>query len=238
MNNNLFDRVFNEIEHRRDRILSGKINCIPWGLPRFEEFNPGIEKAKYYIITANSKVGKTQITDFLFVYNAFRQIKLHNLPIKLVVKYFSLEMSKEEKVIQFLCNLLFVRTNMEIIISPTNLRSTRKAVDEAILKYLESEKEYIDEFLSCVEFIDNIRNPFGIFNYMRQYALANGIQHKKIIDINGEPTEVDDYYEENNPEEYVLPIVDHAKLLTPEKGGTIQQAIGDLSSRHFIQRCN
>lgn len=51
---NLFDRVSNEIELRRERILSGKINCVPWGMPRFEEFNPGIEKAKYYLITANS----------------------------------------------------------------------------------------------------------------------------------------------------------------------------------------
>lgn len=52
----LFDRVFNNIEVRRNRILSGKVNCIPWGLPRFEEYNPGIEKAKYYLFTANSKV--------------------------------------------------------------------------------------------------------------------------------------------------------------------------------------
>lgn len=234
----LFDRVFSDIENRKERILSGKINAIPWGFPRFEEYNPGIEKSKYYILTASSKVGKTQITDFMFVYNAFRQIKERNLPIKLVIKYFSLEMSKEEKVVQFLSNLLFIKTDGKIIISPTNLRSTRKAVDDGILKHLQSEKKYIDEFLSCVEFIDNIRNPFGIFNFMREYALNNGVQHKKVISINGVPTEVDDYYEETDPEEYVIPIVDHAKLLSPEKGGTIGQAIGDLSSRYFIQLRN
>lgn len=231
---NLFNRVYKDIVKRKERILEGKINSIPWGLPRFEEYNPGIEKAKYYLFTANSKVGKTQGVDFLFVYNAFRQIKENNLPIKLVIKYFSLEMSKEEKVTQFLSNLLFVKSGMEIIVSPTNLRSTRKAIDDYILEFLANEKEYIDEFLSCVEFIDNIRNPFGIYNYMREYALSHGTQHKKIIDISGVPTEVDDWYEENNPEEYVLPIVDHAKLLSPEKGGTIAQAIGDLSSRYFI----
>lgn len=56
--NSLYDRVFNSITERRDRILSGKINCIPWGLPRFEEELPGIEQGKYYNVTANSKVGK------------------------------------------------------------------------------------------------------------------------------------------------------------------------------------
>ena len=57
-NNNLFDRVLNKIQDRRERLLSGKINCIPWNLPRFENESPGIEQGKYYLITANSKVGR------------------------------------------------------------------------------------------------------------------------------------------------------------------------------------
>lgn len=234
MKDDLFRRVFSNFQSRRDRVLTGKINCIPWGFPKFEQYNPGIEKGKYYLITANSKVGKTQITDFMFVYNAFRQIKEKKLPIKLVVKYFTLEMSKEEKVAQFLCNLLFVMSNMQIIIAPTDLKSTRKPVDEEILNFIEQHEDYIQEFLSCVEFIDNIRNPFGIFHYMRDYALRNGKQHKKQANFGDGPIEVDDYYEEDNPEEYVMCLVDHAKLLSPEKGGTVAQAIGDLSSRYFV----
>lgn len=56
--NSLYHRVLNSIIEKRNRILNGKINCIPWGLPRFERDFPGIEKGKYYLITANSKVGK------------------------------------------------------------------------------------------------------------------------------------------------------------------------------------
>lgn len=58
MSNNIFDRVYNQLVERRERILSGKINCIPWGFNRFEEANPGIEQGKYYLVTANSKVGR------------------------------------------------------------------------------------------------------------------------------------------------------------------------------------
>lgn len=57
-NNTLYDRVLKTIQDRRERLLTGKINCIPWGLPRFENEIPGIEQGKYYLITANSKVGK------------------------------------------------------------------------------------------------------------------------------------------------------------------------------------
>lgn len=54
----LFKRVRRNIDDRRQRLLDGKVNCIPWGLPRFEVQIPGIEQGKYYLITANSKVGK------------------------------------------------------------------------------------------------------------------------------------------------------------------------------------
>lgn len=54
----LFDRVYEDLIKRRDRSLSGELNCIPYGLPRFEVENPGIEQGTYYIVTANSKVGK------------------------------------------------------------------------------------------------------------------------------------------------------------------------------------
>ena len=234
----LFDRVCNTIKNRRERILTGKVNAIPWNLPRFEEYSPGIEKGKYYIITGQTKSAKSQITDHLFVYNAFRQIKENNLPVKLVVKYFSLEMSEEEKMTQMISNLLFIKSGMSIIISPTNLRSTRKALDSKIIDIIETHREYIEEFLKCVEFISTVKNPFGIFNHMRKYAQDNGVQHKKIVDYGDGPIEVDDYYEENNPEEYVICIVDHGSLLQPEHGNTIQQAINDLSSKYFIQLRN
>mgnify|MGYP000138504923 FL=1 len=50
----LFKRVYNDLIERKERIISGKINCIPWNLPRFENELPGIERSKYYLITANS----------------------------------------------------------------------------------------------------------------------------------------------------------------------------------------
>jgi len=55
----LYSRVHKNITERRERLLSGKINCIPWGLSRFESELPGIEQGKYYLISANSKVNIT-----------------------------------------------------------------------------------------------------------------------------------------------------------------------------------
>ncbi|MGB0431152.1 MAG: hypothetical protein ACPGLV_11810, partial [Bacteroidia bacterium] len=70
----------------RKRILDGKINCIPWGLPRFEKYSPGIEQGKYYMVTANTKVGKTKLTDFLFLFNTIKQVVDLGLNIRLKIR--------------------------------------------------------------------------------------------------------------------------------------------------------
>lgn len=54
----IYTRVIDNLVDRRTRLLNGQINCIPWSLPRFENELPGIEQGKYYLITANSKVGR------------------------------------------------------------------------------------------------------------------------------------------------------------------------------------
>ena len=51
-----FDRALEKLIIRRQRILDGKINCIPLSFPRLRVWLPGIEKRRYNIITANQKV--------------------------------------------------------------------------------------------------------------------------------------------------------------------------------------
>lgn len=51
-----FDRALDELSERRQRIIDGKINCIPLPFPRLRAWLPGTEKRRYTIITANQKV--------------------------------------------------------------------------------------------------------------------------------------------------------------------------------------
>lgn len=75
---------------------------------------------------------------------------------------------------------------------------------------------------------------------MREYAKANGKQHTKILDkvdkLSGEvtQTEVDDYYEPYDPDEYIIIIVDHMALLTAENGKNVRDAMIKLSSEYFV----
>ena len=238
----LFSRVYESIVNKRERVLSGKVNCIPWGLPRFEESSPGIEQGKYYQLTAQSKAGKTQLTDWLFVFNCIKQIVDNNLDVRLKIFYFSLELSKEEKMLACFANILYIKEGLRV--APTDLKSThsKKVLSQEVLDIIFKYQEYFDKIEEIVEFVDSVRHATGIYDLVRKYAVANGTIYYRDIVIKGEITQVEDRYEPNDPEEYVMIIVDHIGLISPQKlNGTqlsLHESISLLSSDYLIKLRN
>ena len=241
----LFDRAYKNIVEKRNRVLSGKINCIPLGFPRFENELPGIEQGKNYLITANSKVGKSQITDWIFLYNTIQQVIDKGLDIRLKIFYFTLEMTSEQKMLSAFSNILYVKEGIRI--SPKDLRSTKAddVLSQEILDIISKYEPYFKKIEEVVEFIDDIRTGYGIYITVRDYALANGTIHKRKIETQpGVFIEVEDYYEANDPEEYVMVIIDHCSLISPAKNYetglpmTLHESIGKLSSDHLIKLRN
>lgn len=235
------------IQHAKDnyrRIINGEDINIPFPFKRFSRFVPGIQQGRFFIVTANSKVGKSQITDFVFLYHPYMYLKTKpKTNIKLKVFYFSLEMSASEKVKQALCHFMFLRSNGKIRVSPEQFDSQFGAIKPEYLEYAETlVKEFEEEFEPKVEFIDKVRNPFGIYVYLREYARKNGRFYNNDEEvIIPENPKWDDYkwnkYVPNDPDEYVEIIVDHANLIKPEKGGGLFEAIGDLS-KYFVNLRN
>lgn len=240
----LYERVLTDIKESRDRVVNGLINCIPCPFKRFRATFPGLEKGKYIIFTASSKIGKTQISDEIALYNSFMYAFHHRDQIRLKVFYFTLEMSKEAKYRQFMCYLLYRLSSGKIRIDSKDLRSVNeeKPLTEEILALLKSDPyvEYYKFFEECVEFIDSIRNPTGIYKFCRAYAKAHGTQHTKQVPIKDkddnviEIKELDDYYEEDDLDEYRIIFVDHYKLFTLESGKDLRDTIGTWSSDYAI----
>ena len=98
-----FQEVQTENQLRRERILEGKYNCLPFPFPRFRKVYPGVEQGKFLCVTANQKVGKSKLADYLFIYEPLFNMIDHNGP-KVKVLYLSLEMSAKEKYNEFLCS--------------------------------------------------------------------------------------------------------------------------------------
>lgn len=186
---------------------------------------------------------KTQIADWLFLYNTIQQVIDNNLNIRLKIFYFTLEMSKEQKMLSAFSNILYVKEGIRI--APKDLRSTKedKVLSEENLELITKYKPYFDKIEEIVEFIDDIRNPYGIYKFMREYAADNGVQHKKTIETNdGRKIEIDDYYEPNDPDEYVMIFIDHIGLISPDSEHgeklSLYGSIQKLSSEYLIRLRN
>lgn len=242
----LIDRILEDLEMRRQNILHGRINCIPSPFKRFSNDFVGIEKGQYYLVTANQKAGKTQLTNFIFVYNTLLYAFEHKDQIRLKIFYYPLEETKENITLRFIAYLLYVYSNGAIILSSKDLRSTRKdyPLSNEILLLLKQSpyKEILEFYEQVVEFREE-KNPTGIMKSIEEYYLTHGRIHKKIqtiVDkITGEEEIVEafDYYEPNDEDEYVLALVDHISLLNTESGLNIKGTI-DLMSSYFVRLRN
>lgn len=246
----MFNDAFGQIKKNREDRESGKIISIPFPFKRFSKYSPGIEKGRYIITTAGAKVGKTKFTDFLFLYNVIQAVKKFGIKVKIF--YFSLEMAKQDKILEMMSHFLYEK--YKIVLSTDLLSSAYEhyITQKAILDILENEiKADIEEAEKYVEFIDNIRNPYGIYKHVRDYAEKNGryfTKDKKHIPLSDiynkdkklaeKASKAIDHYKADDPDEYVLVITDHLSLLTPEKGEDLRAAMGNYSSNYCIKMRN
>lgn len=225
---------------RQQRAINGLFNCLPWPFSRFRAYIPGTEKAKYIIVTANQKVGKSKFVDYVYVYETILFVMQHP-EIRAKILYFTLEISPNSKRDEFMSFLLGYLDH--IYISPTDLNSVNsdRPVPDYILDLLESEryKPYIDKYDEIVTYIDDIRNPTGINKYCRDYALKHGhinYTDETYTDSNGRVCKLinkDNPYTADDEEEIRIVIVDNASNFTQESGLNKMDTI-NKASKYFI----
>lgn len=246
---NLLDRVVSLMEEKRNRVINGGINSIPINFDRFRCEFPGIEQGMYYQITANTKVGKTQVADHMFLYETIKFAYNNKDKVRIHINYFTWEMSKEEKMIQAISRFLFEGSHTKIRIDPKTLRSVSsdRIIPEEILNQLKDDGSELLNILTFFEenvtFIDDIKNPTGIDKFIKSYAIANGKIHKKKIEFKNndgstKEIEVFDFYEPNDPEKYHIFIFDHLGLMSTESGKSLRECMQLVSSEYIIDGRN
>lgn len=241
---NLVNRTLDYLQKRRNKILEGGINSIPSPFIRFRSEFVGIEQGKYYCVTAATKGGKTQFSSFMFLYTPL--LYAYNNPdkIKLKIFYYPLEETPEDVTKRFMSYLLNLLSDGKIMISPADLQSTNndKPVAQETIDLLKSTtfQEILTFYENTITFSPS-RNATGVYNEVRKYMEENGTVHKrpqKVKDELGNTKEVQvfDWYEPNNPNEYVIVIFDHLSLIQTERGLTLKQSADKLSEYFVILR--
>ena len=177
----LRERVIENLNVRRQRILDGQLNCIPSPFKRFSDDFIGIEQSCYYTITSFTKGGKSQFASYTFIYKPLMFCYYTKADIDIKILYFPLEETPERIMQRFISWLLFDFSHGEIRISPRDLRSTTKAVPQEILDIIASEEiqDIIKYFEEHIIFPDEACNPTGIYKYCVKYAEEHGKTYYK-----------------------------------------------------------
>ena len=232
----LRDRVVANLADRRQRILEGQLNCIPSPFKRFSEDFIGIEQSCYYTVTSFTKGGKSQFTSYTFIYKPLMFCYFTKADIDIKILYFPLEETPERIMQRFISWLLYDFSKGRIRISPRDLRSTTSAVSQEILDVINTDEiqDILKYFEEHVIFPEEAANPTGIYKYCKNYAKEHGKTFSKTKIFKDEfgveyEKEVFDRYEQDNPNEYRLIIIDTINLIDTERGMTLKQSMDKLS---------
>lgn len=214
------EKVLERIRRNREK----NYNCIPFDktFARFSDYLPGIERRKYYAITGTPASGKTQFTDYTFLYSTYDFCEANNIPLE--IHYFSLEISKEEKIIQGLSKLLFIKEGIKIPVNILDSKGKTRLSDEVHEK-VKKISEYCKKLESKVTFYDDQMTPAQIKKIMLDVVKKNGTYDP-----------VKDYYEPNNEDKYIIFIFDHISLITPDNGQTPHSALAEFSRNNVNMR--
>ncbi len=233
----LLESTLFNLEKRRVKVEEGGVNSIPSELIRFSNAYIGTEQRKFYLISAGTKAGKTQIGSYLKIYTPILFAFYNPDKARVKIKYYPWEETAEEILERFMCFILNRMSKGIIRISPLDLKSSRanSPVDRMILNTLNS-KEYLELltfFVSSIEF-SYTGNPTGVLIECEAYMKSIGTIEYEQIEIKdgfGNKTMSQKFkkYTQNDPDLYVILFIDHISLISPEKGETLKQAIDKLS---------
>lgn len=218
----------------------GVLDYIPFyhSLPRLSKFIPGFIRGKYYHLTANSSVGKTQLAKFLTIILPYIFSKeVQELNYKII--YIALEESKDEFVDGLICAL--INTRYKINISSEVLNSyTEDSLNEDIIQKIDECSSIVEDIMNHVIFEDSISNPTGLYKLCRSISEQYGkhVYEERAFTKDG-VTSIESVYKEYIPNDdtHFLVVCDHVGLLSPEKGAeTTRDAMNRWSTDYAMKQ--
>lgn len=214
--------MINQIRQNKIDFDAGNVKFIPCSIARFNTQFPGIRKSDYICFTGNTSSGKTTITKKIAVFDSIEYAIRTGLDLKIL--YFGLEESEEEFNYSLLSYLLKKYNNVRYNILDFEY-VTGKLQDEDLDK-IEALQPTLDLWKSYINYYDNIYHPYSIYSKIKEFAESRG----QFIRTNPEHKSWDTYVPDN-PNEFIICIVDHISLVLPEKqhNNQLDIAMKDMS---------
>lgn len=126
--------------------------------------------------------------------------------------------------------MLKIKYNIDIDVLTLNSYYENPVSDE-VLEKIRLIKDDINDILKNVTIVDNVHNPTGLYNTVRDYALKNGKEVKEeVVTDDGNKLFVTKDYIPNDPDKFTIVVADHISLLEPETDSLTGKKLTDRES--------
>ena len=225
---------FNKFLNKVDKGLLGENEGIPMGLPKLGDDIGNVLPEVYYLIGAESGVGKTAFVDTAFCINPIDHILSGYTDKTLKIFYFSLEISAERKIAKWCCIYLWKKYRI-ITDYKTILGMKKSKISDDLYQKIVLAREYFDKVLEFIVFHDEGIHPTGILHKVEDYCKSVGVTKEITNSYNGKDYMTTEYIP-NNPKEIVLSIKDHIGLIRTESQLSTKDNLDRNSSYNIYLR--
>lgn len=205
------------------------------GLTSANKYLHGTHRGRYYLVGADSGVGKTTFSDFAYIFSLWLSCRKRN--VKLKVFYFSLEISRNQKIARWVCQWVKRMYNLDFSVDYVLGYIEGKPMTSDHYKMVMRGYGLVEEMLVDIELIDYSLSPTAMLNVVLEYYEKNGIINRD-APKEGQKRGAIKSYVANDPSVVVEVITDHIALIPPEFGATSTKEIMDRWSMYGVQLRN
>lgn len=210
------------------------------GLTNINKYIYGTHKGRYYLIGAESGVGKTTIGDFMYVLKAWESAKKMGRKIKIF--YFSFEIGKTEKLYRWVSYYIFHKFQVQLPSDYLQGRIHGNLPSKEHQRLILIGYAAVLEMMKDVTIVEDVLHPTKIFEAMVEEHFA---KHGKVERAEVSAEELKKHpnkkgyvkaYTEDDPDLITLMVVDHAALTGTEMGLDTKGIMDKLSKYVIVLR--
>jgi len=172
---------YSKLKKSIKRGQDGGYPWIPLGMEKMGK-HVGIGKRLYHLIGGDPGTGKTSFADQNYVLKPYDWYI--NQPkgdeTKLLIRYFSMERSKEYKYAKWLAMRLWIKEGILLDV-PTLMGwgTAKRPLEDYELKLIDEYEEYFEKMEDVVHVQDGVNNPTGVFKQLVDLALQHGNEYRR-----------------------------------------------------------
>lgn len=204
-------------------------------LPSLDNAVYGKHRARYYLIGADSGVGKTTLADFIHLLKSYEYAKARKLPWKCY--YYSFELSKTEKIAKWAGYATWLLFGKMLPGDYIMGRIENNLVTNEDLELIRVGYAYVEKMMQHMEIIEDPVNPTKIYADLIDHHYDNPLYGKVLRRKSTDPKKRGQAigHEPAPGMEHMMVdvFIDHLALLHPEQGLDTKRTM-DLMSKYMV----